>query len=76
MRLGIWYAACLLLGLLAGSHSGIYGGLGLLIIGVPVYFMSPPRFRAVIGELHMVLGATLLFAASASFYPLVTALGL
>ena len=76
MRLALWYIGCLVLGLAAGSHSGFYGGLGLLVIGIPVYFMSPPRFRAVISELHLVAGAALLFLASIAFYPLVGALGL
>lgn len=76
MTLLVWYLGCFGFGALAGSHSGFWGGLGLLVIGIPVYFMTPHRFRQVVTERHMVIGAVITFGMAASFYPLMMALGI
>lgn len=76
MTLLLWYLGCLALGAVAGSHSGHWGGLALVIVGVPVYFMLPPRFRTTITERHLAIGAAIAFIMAASFYPLMEALGM
>ena len=72
----LWYLGCVIVGLAAGSHSGFWGGLAVLIVGIPVYFMLPPAARRAITERDLVIGGALMFALSAAYYPVLGALGL
>jgi hypothetical protein len=71
-HLALWYALAVVLGLVSGHYAGIWGGLGVLILGAAFYMMTPPRFRAVVTERHALLAALVVLALSAALWPVLS----
>lgn len=75
MVYAIWFIVCVALGVMGGLYSGLWGGLGMLILGIPLYFAGPSKFRSIVPERPAIIGAILLFAASATILPIGLSLG-